>query len=96
MDVQRTCSSDDDDDVPALPLDTLAILQEFYQEQAERQGFTLEANGGKITQGEIDVEEDWVSEPNQMNVSAFDVLEIRTFINTLFTYISNHMYLLTY
>ena len=44
-------SCDSDDDVPTLPADTIAILQEFYQEQNEK--------SKKEEQGEID--EDWVS-----------------------------------
>ena len=44
-------SCDSDDDVPTLPAYTLAILQEFYQEQNEK--------SKKEEQGEI--VEDWVS-----------------------------------
>ncbi|KAJ1521340.1 hypothetical protein ONE63_003016 [Megalurothrips usitatus] len=55
--------SDPDDEVPALPADTLAILQQFQQEQLERQR-QLEAleNGGPAQDAgaaDIEIQEDW-------------------------------------
>lgn len=41
---------DDEDDVPTLPADTLAILEDFYREQNEKRE--------KEEQG--DIGEDWV------------------------------------
>ena len=47
---QAMCDSDDD--VPQLPADTLAVLHEFYAEQAEQKAKEGEAEGIP--------EEDWV------------------------------------
>ena len=44
------CNGDSDDDVPRLPPDTLAILNEFYEKQNEK--------AKKEEQG--DIGEDWV------------------------------------
>ena len=44
------CNDDSDDDVPSLPPDAVAILNEFYKEQNEK--------AKKEEQG--DIGEDWV------------------------------------
>lgn len=55
-------SNSDDEDVPQLHPDTLAALNEFYQEREEREiklKTVLEQNNSEIDQT-VDFEEDWV------------------------------------
>ena len=51
-----------DEDRPTLPADTLALLQEFYQEQADKASRESETDGTGATNrpGEMP-EEDWVN-----------------------------------
>lgn len=52
----------DTDDIPTLPADTLAILQQFQQEQLERLKKLESGVENKDRQAdEIEIEEDWVS-----------------------------------
>ncbi|KAH3738335.1 EEF1A lysine methyltransferase 1-like [Dreissena polymorpha] len=48
---------DGDDDTPHLSADTLAALQAFYEEQAERQQQEAAIQEGKISKGSL--QEDW-------------------------------------
>ncbi|KAI8498663.1 EEF1A lysine methyltransferase 1 [Branchiostoma belcheri] len=50
------CESDDD--VPQLPADTLAVLQQFYTEQADRERQLQEAIRQQDV-GKVELEEDW-------------------------------------
>ncbi|CAH1229108.1 EEF1AKMT1 [Branchiostoma lanceolatum] len=56
MQIMSECESDED--VPQLPADTLAALQEFYTDQAARDRQLQEAIQGQDV-GKVDLEEDW-------------------------------------
>ena len=51
--------SDSEDDVPALPADTLAALQSFYKDQTEqRTKLEVAVEQGDVSN--INLQEDWV------------------------------------
>lgn len=53
--------TDSDDDVPQLNPDTLAALNEFYQEREEREKKFQNALEQSDNQScDVDIEEDWV------------------------------------
>lgn len=52
--------SDCDEDSPTLPPDTLAILQEFYNEQENKADQLLEAKQGSTNVEDLQLHEDWV------------------------------------
>ncbi|XP_077977382.1 EEF1A lysine methyltransferase 1-like [Glandiceps talaboti] len=51
--------SDSDDDVPQLPADTLAALQEFYAVQAEKEEQIKSMLAGNVVEGTGVIDEDW-------------------------------------
>ncbi|XP_077297951.1 EEF1A lysine methyltransferase 1 [Arctopsyche grandis] len=49
----------DDEDMPQLPADTIAFLQEFYALQKEKEELLLKLENGERCENEISFDEDW-------------------------------------